>query len=291
MNKTISIFGWDVEEQVMTTLIFRMKTSCTPSDLHKRMCIGFGDSMLEITERSILRMRENSIFFRICWEELQGCYDSVKPYANYTPEPMKGKCENDPITLVSSSDEYEPVRVKGECDSELAGLDHEAEPEPVKVKVEDEGAATSVRDLDYEAISLKIANLERQVKRMKEDIKLLKNARKASVVNSRSPSYEPQGVSSSKAALLYCRGPQSKFEVRNVARWQDGDLLAICTKTSRGGKLYYILVVPERIAGQIVDEINDTVYNGRTIKMQYANVRGLDIGHLMRNYGGISFNT
>ena len=50
MNKTISIFGWDVEEQVMTTLIFRMKTSCTPSDLHKRMCIGFGDSMLEITE-------------------------------------------------------------------------------------------------------------------------------------------------------------------------------------------------------------------------------------------------
>ena len=129
MNKTISIFGWDVEEQVMTTLIFRMKTSCTPSDLHKRMCIGFGDSMLEITERSILRMRENSIFFRICWEELQGCYDSVKPYANYTPEPMKGKCENDPITLASSSDEYEPVRVKEECDPELAGLDHEAEPD------------------------------------------------------------------------------------------------------------------------------------------------------------------
>ena len=286
MNKTISIFGWDVEEQVMTTLIFRMKTSCTPSDLHKRMCIGFGDSMLEITERSILRMRENSIFFRICWEELQGCYETVKPYLNYTPEPMKGKCENDPITLASSSDEYEPVRVKGECDSELAGLDHEAEPEPVKVKVEDEGAATSVRDLDYEAISLKIANIERQVKRMKEDIKLLKNARKASVVNSRSPSYEPQGVSSSKAALLYCRGPQSKFEVRNVARWQDGDLLAICPKTSRGGNLYYILVVPERIAGQIVEEINDTVYNGRTIKMQYANVRGLDIGHIMRTHGG-----
>ena len=165
-------------------------------------------------------------------------------------------------------------------------LDYETEPEPVKVKVEDEGAATSVPELDYEAINLKIANIERQVKRMKEDIKLLKNARKASVVNSRSPSYEPQGVSSRTAALLYCRGPQSKFEVRNVARWQDGDLLAICPKTSRGGKLYYILVVPERIAGQIVDEINDTVYNGRTIKMQYANVRGLDIGHIMRTHGG-----
>ena len=291
MNKTISIFGWDVEEQVMKTLVYKMKTSCTPPDLHKRMYIGFGDSLLEITERNILRMRENSIFFRICWEELQGCYESVKPYMDYTPEPMKGKCENDPITLASSSDEYEPVRVKGECDSELAGLDHEAEPEPVKVKVEDEGAATSVPELDYEAINLKIANIERQVKRMKEDIKLLKSARKASVVNSRSPSYEPQGISSRTAALLYCRGPQSKFEVRNVARWQDGDLLAICPKTSRGGNLYYILVVPERIAGQIVEEINDTVYNGRTIKMQYANVRGLDIGHILRNYGGISFNT
>ena len=165
-------------------------------------------------------------------------------------------------------------------------LDYETEPEPVKVKVEDEGAAASATELDYEAMTMKIANLERQVKSMKEDIKLLKNARKASVVNSRSPSYEPQGVSSRTAALLYCRGPQSKFEVRNVARWQDGDLLAICPKTSRGGNLYYILVVPERIAGQIVEEINDTVYNGRTIKMQYANVRGLDIGHIMRTHGG-----
>lgn len=291
MNKTISIFGWDVEEQVMETLVFKMKTSCTPSDLYKRMYIGFGEHILEITERSILRMRENSIFFRICWEELQGCYGTVKPYMNYTPEPMKGKCENDPITLASSSDEYEPVREEGECDSELAGLDYEAGPEPVKVKVEDGGAATSAPELDYEAINLKIGNIEREVKRMKEDIKLLKSARKASVDNRRSPSHEPQGVSSSKAALLYCRGPQSKFEVRNVARWQDGDLLAICPKTSRGGKLYYILVVRERIAGQIVDEINDTVYNGQAIKMQYANVRGLDIGHLIRNYGGISFNT
>ena len=40
MNKTISIFGWDVEEQVMETLIFTMKTSCTPSDLHKGVYIG-----------------------------------------------------------------------------------------------------------------------------------------------------------------------------------------------------------------------------------------------------------
>ena len=89
----MSIFDINVEEQVMETLIFTMKTSCTPSELHKGMHIGFGEHILEITERNILRMRENSIFFRICWEELQGCYESVKPYMNYTPEPMKGKCE------------------------------------------------------------------------------------------------------------------------------------------------------------------------------------------------------
>ena len=276
MNKTISIFGWDVEERVMETLVFRMKTSCTPSDLHKRMCIGFGDSMLEITERSILRMRENSIFFRICWEELQGCYDSVKPYANYTPEPMKGKCENDPITLASSSDEYEPVRVKEECDPELAGLDHEAEPDSESAQ------------LGNETIILKIENIEEQIAQMKEDIKKLQDAKKpAVVVNRRSSSHEAKGVSSSTAgALLYCRGPQTKFEVRDMARWQDGDLMAICPKTSRGGKLYYILVVPESIAELIVSDINNTDYKGRTIKMQYANDRGLDIGHIMRTHGG-----
>ena len=123
----MSIFDINVEEQVMETLIFTMKTSCTPSELHKGMHIGFGEHLLEITERNILRMRENSIFFRICWEELQGCYESVKPYMNYTPEPIKGKYEIELITLASSSDEYEPVRVKEECDPELAGLDQEAE--------------------------------------------------------------------------------------------------------------------------------------------------------------------
>ena len=123
---------------------------------------------------------------------------------------------------------------------------------------------------------------------MKEDIKKLQDAKKpAVVVNRRSSSHEAKGVSSSTAgALLYCRGPQTKFEVRDMARWQDGDLMAICPKTSRGGKLYYILVVPESIAELIVSDINNTDYKGRTIKMQYANVRGLDIGHIMRTHGG-----
>ena len=77
------------------------------------------------------------------------------------------------ITVDSSSDE----------------LDYEIEPEPVTVKCEDEGAVTSPTELDYEAIIFRIANLERQMKRSKEDIKLLKedinllkNAKKASVI-------------------------------------------------------------------------------------------------------------
>ena len=272
MNKTISIFGWDVEEQVMTTLIFRMKTSCTSSDLHKRMCIGFGDSMLEITERSILRMRENSIFFRICWEELQGCYDSVKPYANYTPEPMKGKCENDPITLASSSDEYEPVRVKEECDPELAGLDHEAEPDSESAQ------------LGNETITLKIENLEEQIAQMKEDIKKLQDAKKpAVVVNHGLSSQEVEGV------LVYLNGPKNKYEVRDLIDWK-GDLLAICPKFSHGGRKYFILVVNRAPVDQIVREINCMPYKGRTMSCQYANERGLDIAHIIRNYGGISFN-
>ena len=90
MNKTISIFGWDVEEKVMETLIYKMKTSCTPPVLHERMYIGAGANILEITERNILRMRENSIFFRICWEELQG--------TSQINMPLKSICEQNSIS-------------------------------------------------------------------------------------------------------------------------------------------------------------------------------------------------
>ena len=189
MNKTISIFDWDVEEQVFKTLIYKMKTSCTPPDLHKMMYIGECKNTLEITERNILRMRENSIFFRICWEELQGCYESVKPYMNYTPEPIKGKCEIELITLASSSDEYEPVRVKEECDPELAGLDQEAEPDSESAQ------------LGNETIISKIENLEEQIAEMKEDIKKLQDAKKPAVVVNRGlSSQEAEGV------LVYLSG-------------------------------------------------------------------------------------
>ena len=174
------------------------------------------------------------------------------------------------ITVDSSSDE----------------LDYEIEPEPVTVKCEDEGAVTSPTELDYEAIIFRIANLEGQMKRIKEDIE---NAKKAIVDNSRSFSYEAQGVSSRKAALVYMSGPQTKFEVREVARMlkhQQGSLLAICPKISPGGTLYYILVIREPFAGKIVDEIDGLVYEGRTMRALYADDRGLDIGHILRNHGG-----
>ena len=178
------------------------------------------------------------------------------------------------ITVDSSSDE----------------LDYEIEPEPVTVKCEDEGAVTSPTELDYEAIIFRIANLEGQMKRSKEDIKsTIENAKKAIVDDSRSFSYEAQGVSSRKAALVYMSGPQSKFEVRDVARMlkhQQGSLLAICPKISPGGTLYYILVIREPFAGKIVDEIDGLVYEGRTMRALYADDRGLDIGHILRNHGG-----
>ena len=260
----MSIFDINVEEQVMETLIFTMKTSCTPSELHKGMHIGFGEHLLEITERNILRMRENSIFFRICWEELQGCYESVKPYMNYTPEPIKGKCEIELITLASSSDEYEPVRVKEECDPELAGLDQEAEP--------DSESAHFGNDI----ITTKIENLEKQIAEMKEEILKLQDAKKPAVVVNH--------------ALVYLSGPKTKHEVRDLINWQ-GDLMAICPKFSHGGRKYFILVVKRAPVDQIVREINRMPYKGRTMSCQFANERGLDIDHIIRNHGGISFNT
>ena len=266
----MSIFDINVEEQVMETLIFTMKTSCTPSELHKGMHIGFGEHLLEITERNILRMRENSIFFRICWEELQGCYESVKPYMNYTPEPMKGKCEIELITLASSSDEYEPVRVKEECDPELAGLDQEAEPDSESAQP------------GNEIIISKIENLEEQIAEMREDIKRLLGPKEPAAAANRGPS--------SQGALVYLSGPKTKHEVRDLINWQ-GDLMAICPKFSHGGRKYFILVVKRAPVDQIVREINRMPYKGRTMSCQFANERGLDIDHIIRNHGGIFFNT
>ena len=282
LNRTISIFDKDVEEEVMEILIVKMKAGFSPSAVYSRMELGAIENVLYITERNILRMREESIFFTICWEELLGCYDTVKPYMNYIPEPVRGQLYSI-ITLESDEEDFElennPVNVKKEeFSSELAGLDFEAgtesvpahdyevEPEPVK----DEGAVASATGLNHE-----------------EDIKKLQNIKKSASVDRRSPS--EAGVSSSKAALVYMSGPQSKFEVRDVARMlkhQQGSLLAICPKISPGGTLYYILVIREPFAGKIVDEIDGLVYEGRTMRALYADDRGLDIGHILRNHGG-----
>ena len=104
MNKTVSIFNINVEEEVMKIMIVKMKASFSPSAVYSRMKIGALDYVLEITERNILRMREKSIFFRICWEELLGCYDTVKPYMDYTPER--------PGVVTITIDEDKPVKAK-----------------------------------------------------------------------------------------------------------------------------------------------------------------------------------
>ena len=266
----MSILDLNVEEEVMKVMIYKMKASFSPSAVFSRMKIGALDHTLEITERNILRIRKESVFFRICWEELLGCYDTVKPYMDYAPEPMKGKCEIELITLASSSDEYEPVRVKEECDPELAGLDQEAEPDSESAQP------------GNEIIISKIENLEEQIAEMREDIKRLLGPKEPAAAANRGPS--------SQGALVYLSGPKTKHEVRDLINWQ-GDLMAICPKFSHGGRKYFILVVKRAPVDQIVREINRMPYKGRTMSCQFANERGLDIDHIMINYGGISFNT
>ena len=120
---------------------------------------------------------------------------------------------------------------------------------------------------------------------MREDIKKLQDAKKpAVVVNHGLSSQEVEGV------LVYLNGPKNKYEVRDLIDWK-GDLLAICPKFSHGGRKYFILVVNRAPVDQIVREINCMPYKGRTMSCQFANERGLDIDHIIRNCGGISFNT
>ena len=100
----MSILDLNVEEEVMKIMIVKMKASFSPSAVYSRMKIGALDHTLEITERNILRIRKESVFFRICWEELLGCYDTVKPYMDYTPE--------GPGIVTITIDEDEPVKAK-----------------------------------------------------------------------------------------------------------------------------------------------------------------------------------
>ena len=224
-------------------LILKMKAGFSPSVVYSRMKIGALDYVLEITERNILRMREKSIFFRICWEELLGCYDTVKPYMDYTPEPVRGGCEDDPITL-----------------------DSEMENELVKVKCEEEESGSG-STLDYKSINVKLENVEEQIAQMKEAIKELQNAKPAS------------------ARLVYLSGPATKEEVRSLCDWQ-GDLLAICPKTSYGGRKYFILAVKGEDVDQTVSLINGMKHNGGIVSCKYAQDRGLDIEQIIRNHGG-----
>ena len=155
----------------------------------------------------------------------------------------------------------------------MAGLDQEAEPDSESAQ------------LGNETIISKIENLEEQIAEMKEDIKKLQDAKKPAVVVNRGlSSQEAEGV------LVYLSGPKTKYEVRDLINWQE-DLMAICPKFSYGGRKYFILAVKRAPVDQIVTEINGMPYKGRTMSCQYANDRGLDIDNIIRNYGGISFNT
>ena len=208
-----------------------MKAGLSPSAVYSRMKIGACGNVLEITERNILWMRKNSIFLKICWSSLLGCYDTVKPYMDYTPEPAKGECEDDPINL----------------DSEME----------VKVKCEEEESGSGLARLDY---------VEEQIAQMKEAIKELQNAKPAS------------------ARLVYLSGPATKEGVRSLCDWQE-DLLAICAKTSYGGRKYFILAVNGEDVDQTVSLINGMKYNGSIVSCKHAQDRGLDIEQIIRNHG------
>ena len=69
------------------------------------------------------------------------------------------------------------------------------------------------------------------------------------------------------------RGPRDKTEVR--ALLDPGiSLLAICTKISRGGSPYFILVVEESEATFIIDEVDGKRIQGRKVIVDY--MRGQD---------------
>lgn len=121
------------------------------------MKIGEMDNVLYITERSILRMRDDSALFRVCWGQLLGCYNNLKHYMDYVPELVRGKSEDNPIILEAG---------------------------PGKL-----GHASGSSQLDREVICAKIGSVEKRIGQLKHAL-----SKPSKVANSRASFPEVQGV-------------------------------------------------------------------------------------------------
>ena len=87
MNSTLHFLGLDIEQEMMSRFIFMMKMELEPDQLFEQVVIGqdFSDSggkncSIVMTKRCILKMREESVFIKICFQELRQCYDTVEEY-------------------------------------------------------------------------------------------------------------------------------------------------------------------------------------------------------------------
>ena len=87
MNSTLRFLGLDIEQEMMSRFIFMMKMELEPDQLFEQVVIGqdFSDSggkncSIVMTKRCILKMREESVFIKICFQELRQCYDTVEEY-------------------------------------------------------------------------------------------------------------------------------------------------------------------------------------------------------------------
>ena len=87
VNLTLHFLGLDIEQEMMTRFIFMMKMGIDPDQLFEQVVIGqdFSDSggkncSIVMTKRCILKMREESLFIKICFQELRQCYDTVEEY-------------------------------------------------------------------------------------------------------------------------------------------------------------------------------------------------------------------
>ena len=241
----------DIEQEIMSRFIFMMKMEHEPDKSFEQVEIGqdFSDSggkncAVVMTKRCISKMREKSVFIKICFQELRQCYDTVEKYMGelaHNEVQVEGE-------VVSKSDVKFPLERIHEIFLKLQrdnkelkqGIDrllkHFPVDQPLAREVSDSGLDNAFR----KDVNTRISTLEDEINdlRKKSSHKRLHHG----------------------ASCLYMRGSKTEDQIISLIDWES-NLLAIQPKHDAKGRLFFNVVVKAVSEARVIFALNGQMYD------------------------------
>ena len=262
MNSTLEFLGLDIENEMMSRFIFMMKMELEPDQLFERVEIGqdFSDSggkncAVVMTKRCISKMREKSVFIKICFQELRQCYDTVEEYMGelaHNEVQVEGE-------VVSKSDVKFPLEwileifLKLQRDNKelKQGIDrllkHFPVDQPLAREVSDSGLDNAFR----KDVNTRISSLEDEINDLRKK-------------SSHKPLHHG-------ASCLYLRGPKTEDQIISLIDWES-NLLAIQPKHDAKGKPCFNVVVKSGFAARAILALDGQTFDGIRGRCEHSKV-------------------